>query len=202
MKTSQLTFYLAAAADRAVRDACLKAAMRSSRLLRSAGALRASELLLNGAARLFPVGARGDFGYKDLRIFGARPEELIAEFAAYLERQGRNPGRAPMNQPPEDYLAAQKLMCSRGIYDLLSKLALASPLWCAALSGVLLALACFFAAVKNAEAAGLASLAFLLAVAAAALGRRLKENFLFWMTMRLFYAASRKIERDRPRGGF
>ena len=200
MKTSQFTFYIVAATDRMIRNASMKVALRLARVLKSLGAPHAAAGLLNDATRRFPVGARGDFGEKDRRIFGPHPEKLIADYAAYLKLQGRNTGRAPTHQPPQDVLMARELMNSRRIFDPLSNLVLTLPLWGGALLFALLGLACFFAVAGNGKAAGVAGIVFFLACIAAALCLRLREKFLAWMTMCLFYAASRELERSRPAG--
>ncbi|MBI4801482.1 MAG: hypothetical protein HY796_03060 [Elusimicrobia bacterium] len=196
MKTSQFTFYLAAAADRLIRNACMKAAIRLSRLLKFLGAKKAAAGLLQDATLRFPVGARGDFGEKDLRIFGTRPDELIAEYAHYLKREGRDHGRAPTHLPRRDILKAHGLMYSHKIFDPLSKLALTSPFW----SGFLLLAVCgqaiFFAAAGKEEAARVTGIIFFLGCIAVAILWRLREKFLAWMTMSLFYAASRKLEHE------
>ncbi|MCX5784401.1 MAG: hypothetical protein NTX59_01800 [Elusimicrobia bacterium] len=195
MRTSQLTFYIVATTDRLIRNACMKGALRLARLLKSLGAPHAAAGLLNDATRRFPVGARGDFGEKDRRIFGPHPEKLIADYAAYLKRQGRNPGHAPTHQPPQDALMARELMNARRIFDPLSKLALTSPLWGGALLFALLGLAGFFMVAGNGKAAGITGIVFFAACIAAPLCLRLRKKFLVWMTMRLFYAASRELER-------
>lgn len=196
MKKSQLLRYLAAASDRLLRNACLKAAIRLSRFLKFLGAKRAAAGLLEDASRRFPAGARGDYGEKDLHLFGPRPDELIAEYANYLKSEGRDHGRAPAHLPRRDTLKAQELMYARRIHDPLSRLVLASPLW----GGFLLIAACgqaaFFAATGKEEAARITGLIFFSGCIAAALLWRLREKFLAWMAMCLFYAASRRIERE------
>ena len=87
MRKSQLRVYIVASGDRIVRNACMKGAIKISRSLKARGSLRASTWLLTEATRLFPMGARGDFGQKDLSIFGPHPEKLIAEYAAYLKQK-------------------------------------------------------------------------------------------------------------------
>jgi len=203
VKTSQLLYYLASASDRLFRNACMKTAIKLSRLLKHLGRPRAAARLLNEAALRFPVGAHGDYGEKDLRIFGPRPDELIAGYADYLKREGRDHGRAPTHLPRRDTLKAHDLMYSHEIFDPLSKLSLASPLW----SGFLLIApagqAVFFAVSGDGEAARVTLIIFFCCCIATALLRRLREKFLAWMTMSLFYAASRKLERDAlhaPRG--
>ena len=200
MKTSQLTVYIVATADRMIRNACMKGAIKLARFLKSLGAPHAAAGLLNDATRRFPVGARGDFGEKDLRIFGPHPGKLIADYAAYLKLQGRNPGRAPTHQPPQDARMARELMNSRRIFDPVSNLALTLPQWGGALLFALLGLACFFAIAGNGRAAGITGIIFFATCIAAPLCLRLREKFLTWMTMRLFYAASRELERNKLRG--
>jgi hypothetical protein len=191
---------MVAASDRIIRDACMKGAIRLSRSLKSRGYTRAASRLMNGATRWFPVGARGDFGQKDRPLFGRQPEKLIAEYAAYLRTKGRNTGMAPTNQPPEDSLKARELMNSHRIFDPLSKLTFAVPDWGGVMLVSLLGLACFFAAAGNGKAAGIMGVVFFSVCLAWILCRRLGENFMVWMTVRLFYAASRKLERDRLHG--
>ena len=196
MRKSQLKVYIAASGDRIVRNASMKGAIKISRFLKARGALRASTWLLTEATRLFPMGARGDFGQKDLRLFGPSPEKLIADYAAYLKHQGRDHGRAPTNQPPQDVLMAHDLMRSNRIFDPFSRLALTSPAWSGVLLSALLILTVMFAAAGKGAAAELTGLIFLFTFVAAVFGRRLNAKFMAWMTMRLFYPASRKLERD------
>ncbi len=196
MRKSQITCYIVATSDRITRNGCMKAAIRLSRFLRFLGAPRAAAGLLENAYRRFPVGARGDFGEKDLRIFGPHPDKVIADYAAYLKRQGRDHGRAPTNQPPQDSLMARELMSSRRIFDALSDFALMPPRLEGVLLFVLSGLAVYFAAKGNWEAARVTGIMAVSVCIAAALRWRLRKKFLDWMTMRLFYAASRKLERD------
>ena len=196
MRKSQLRVYIFASGDRIVRNACMKGAIKISRFLKNRGALRASSRLLTEATRLFPMGARGDFGEKDLRLFGPHPAQLIAEYASYLKLQGRDHGRAPTHLPQHDVLKAHDLMLSNRIFDPFSRLALTSPAWGGVLLSALLILTVMLAAAGKGSAAGITGLTFLSVFIAAVLCRQLNGKFMAWMTMRLFYAASRKLERD------
>lgn len=193
---SQAVYFLTAASDRLFRNACMKGAIKLSRLLKHLGAKNAAAGLLEDAYRRFPVGARGDFGEKDLRIFGPEPEKLISDFAGYLRRRGRNPGKTPAAQPPQDSVIALKLMHSRRIFDPLSRIVLAARVWTPSALLVLGAQAVYFAAAGNAEAARFTSLTFFAGCAGTALLWRLRKEFLAWMTMSLFYAASRRLENE------
>ncbi|OGS68969.1 MAG: hypothetical protein A3J79_02525 [Elusimicrobia bacterium RIFOXYB2_FULL_62_6] len=197
MKRSQFLIYIASASDRTARDACMKTAIRLSRLLKRLGAKRSAAGLLEDAYIRFPVGARGDYGQKDLRIFGPDPEKLIADFAGYLRRRGRDHGRTPAGQPPQDALMALKLMRARRIFDPLSRTVLAVRVWTPSALLVLCAQAVYFAAAGNADAARFTGAAFLAGCAAAALLWSLRRRFLAWMSQALFYAASRRLEHEQ-----
>ena len=96
MKKSQFLRYIAAASDRTLRHACMKAAIKLSRFLKFLGARRTAAGLLEDAYKRFPVGARGDYGEKDLRIFGPESDKLIADFAGYQgAAAGTTAGRRP-----------------------------------------------------------------------------------------------------------
>lgn len=199
MKRSQLLTYIASASDRTARDACMKGAIKLSRLLKRLGAKNSAAGLLEDAYKRFPVGARGDYGEKDLRIFGPEPEKLIGDFAGYLRRHGRNPGKTPASQPPQDSAIALKLMYSRRIFDPVSRFILASPAWAPSALVVLCVQAVYFSASGDTDAARFTGAAFFAGCAAAALIWQLRRNFIPWMTMNLFYAASRKLEKTaRP----
>ena len=89
-------------------------------------------------------------------------------------------------------------MRSRRIFDPLSRMILAARVWTPSALLVLCGQAAYFAAAGNAEAARFTAATFFAGCAAAALCWRLRGKFLSWMTMSLFYAASRKLE-NAPR---
>lgn len=196
MKKSQFLRYIAAAFDRLLRNTLMKAAIKLSRFLKFLGAKKTAAGLLENAAIRFPVGARGDYGEKDLHLFGPRPDELIAGYANYLKSEGRDHGRAPAHLPRRDTLKAHGLMYSHEIFDPLSRLVLSSPRWGGFLLMAVCGQAVFFAAAGKAEAARVTSIIFLSGCIALALCWRLREKFLAWMAMCLFYAASRRLERE------
>lgn len=189
-------YYIVSAADRLARDACMNTAIKLSRGLKLLGAKKTAAGLLADAYRRFPVGAHSDYGEKDQRLFGPKSEELISEFAAYLEERGRDYGLAPWHQPKEDALKALELMHERRIFDRFSLFVVTSPAWGSLLTLLIIWQALFFLLGGKEEAARVTTIVFFCGCIAAALFWRLREKFLAWMTICLFYAASRRLERE------